>query len=279
MTTYFQPRIPLSFESADGTIVAAMPLADYSWQRGPQAKRIPSVQLVNGNYEYDQLGTAVATKGNVTHTISCAIYDDDPSVIDDTFDALQSALDLIGLGKLWAADRTGARRWAWGRCVAIPGSQWSAGQSTQLGGISMEFRQQSDWYESAATVDTEAIAETPHAYTVANDSGRRILNAVIVLSGTWTGPVEFQNATNGYGWIYDSEGTDSGSSSADQVRFDAGSNRVDRSSDGGLNWVNVYDLLTPNAGQLQQMIFEAGDNDLTVTDGGSPDATIEITWY
>ncbi len=271
----FSPKFPLTFESSDGMTVATFPLANYSFESS-QPLRVPSVPLIDADYEYDQLGTRPARKAPAVIRIAGIFFDESPQTVDDDLDTFEANLLNIGLGKLWMEDQSSARFWAWARPTAAPAIRWQAGDVTSKG-ITLEFRRQSDWQAEEATEVSEDYAESPHAWTVANGGLRRILNAVIVLSGTWTGPVTITNTTNGYAFTYD--GGDAGSDPNDQVRFDSGFNRVDRSTDGGATWTNAFANYTPAVGQVQMMILEPGNNAMTVTDGGSPDANITVTFY
>jgi hypothetical protein len=269
----FQPRIPTTFESIDGTTVLTFGVAEYEWDSS-QPLYVPSVPLVGANYAYDQLGSAPPVKQNARETLRFVVYEDTPAEVDTAIDALKARCVSIGLGKLWLTASDGSRRWAYARVAAMPALHWAAGDILRKA-VSIDFDRQSDWYASSQSSSSNVLASDPDTFTIANPSANKLFNSVIRIANTWTSPVTIENTTNGYGIVYSG---DDGVSPNDVVRFDAGTGRVDRSADGGSTWTQDYADYAPlAAGQVQIMVLEPGDNDFSVASANG--ATVTVLFY
>jgi hypothetical protein len=279
--TDFQPRTLTTFESTDGLTVATFGRAEYEWD-SEQPLATPFVDVVGSDYGFDQLGTAPAKKMPGTETLRYMVFEDDPADVDAAVDDIMAKCFNIGLGKLWATDKTGARRWAYARATKLPSLKWSAGDIFSRS-VEMEFRRQSDWYEASLSSISETIDSVPETFTLTNPGALRLFNAILLLSGTWHGPISITNETNGYLFSYAPDGDDSGSSINDHVMFDSGAGRCWRSTDAGLTWSAADDKLQIGgvlaSSQVQIMRLDAGDNDFSVTDGGTPNATLTFEFY
>jgi hypothetical protein len=269
----FQPRIPTTFESTDGTTVLTFGVAEYEWDSA-QPLYVPSVPLVGANYAYDQLGSAPPVKQNARETLRFVVYEDTPAEVDTAIDDLMAKCVSIGLGKLWLTASDGSRRWAYARAAAMPALHWAAGDILRKA-VSLDFDRSSDWYAASQTISSNDLASDPDTFTINNPTGSDILNAVVKLSGVWASPVTIENTTNGYGIVYSG---DDGASSDDVVRFDAGTGRIDRSDDAGATWTPDYASYAPfAAGQVQIMILDPGDNDFSVDNANG--ATVVVSFY
>ena len=96
--TDYQPSIPTSFEPLVGSEIT-FNRAEYEYSE-EQDHYVPSVKLVFGDYEYDQLGIADAPVGNKVIALRFVAFQTDPEAVDDEVEALQGMTGR--LGKLWA---------------------------------------------------------------------------------------------------------------------------------------------------------------------------------
>ena len=271
----FQPKILTTFESSDGLTVLTFPRAEYEWESS-QDLYTPAAEVVGAGYIYDQLGSGSPIKKVGMETLRFVVVQDNPATVDSDVDALIAGCISIGRGKLYTTDSAGTRRWAWARAVSLPSLRWSRGDIFTKQ-ASMAFRRQSDWYATSQTSVIGTLNGSPDSFTVTNPGTQRVWNAVIILKGTWTAPVTILNETTGYAYSYDDG--DDGNSANDWVRFDSGSGRVFRSTDGGTTWSDADAYITLGSGQAQQMRIDPGDNTFTFSDLGTPSGTLTVQFY
>lgn len=272
--TDYQPRILTTFESSDGLTVVTFPRAEYEWESS-QGLYVPAAELVGAGYVYDQLGTGAAPKKAATETLRFVVLEDDPATVDTTTDTIVARAHQIGRGKLYTTDKNGARKWAWARAVSLPSLRWSAGDIFTRQ-ASIEFRRQSDWYDTSLTTVIGTLNGAPDTFTVTNPGVQRIYNAILTLKGTWTSIASISNDTSGYAFTYEN---DAGTTANDWVRFDSGSGRCFRSTDGGTTWTDADANLVLASGQAQIMRIDPGANTFTYTDGGTPSGTLTVEFY
>jgi hypothetical protein len=253
------------------------PLAEFEYEE-EQGLYVPAAALTGGHYDLDQLGTASPVKQSAMLRISARVVEDTPDEVDAAVQNILARCWSIGRGKLWTRGRVSAAevlRWAWARPLAMPRVEWAAGGIVTKD-LRLAFRRMSDWYGDtlAAYTGASAVAITtdPQVVTITNAGDAKVFNAIITLSGTYTNPV-IANAANSY----QLESTRTGASANDQLRFDAGARRVERSTDGGSTWAGDYGAFVRPAGQIQLFVLEPGDNDLTIT--GVTTGTLDVSFY
>lgn len=268
-------RYAEKFTSSDGsTLSYSFPLNLYEWDAGAQGLEVPVSALAGASYDYNQLASSVSPKRNAVESVRFLKYSSTVANMASELDNARSKCQRIGLGKLWTLDSGGTRRWAWARLASMP--SWTVTDPFQIP-VSVSFLRFSDWYSDTAFTDASnpySIAASPTTFTVNNAGDARVFNAILTLKGTFTNPM-ITNTTNGYRL----QSTRDGAASSDWLRFDAGKNRVEFSSDGGANYAGDLVNFVRKAGQVQLMVLEPGDNDFSVSDDGSPSASLLFTFY
>lgn len=181
----FQPRIPISFTTPDGsTSVFTFPVTEFEFQ-SDQGLYLSSVPVVGANYPFDQLGTSRPIKQAAREQLRFMVYESDPATVDSDIDAMLSKLVSIGQGKLTTQDKNGVVRWAYARVLNMPMIQWRAGDIYSKA-CSLEYQRLSDWY-GATNYNTDfSINTDPKSITIVNAGNERIYNAVLTLKGAPT---------------------------------------------------------------------------------------------
>lgn len=278
----YQPRIPTKFQNAAGTAEFVFPLAEYSFEL-EAGLYVPESPLTGAHGGLDLLGMGTAPKHSQMLRLSFTAFEDEPKTVDATIDEMLSKLHSYGRGKLWTSglDASGnvELRWTWARAVAMPRLSWEAGDVVSKAAL-CGFRCEPFWYGAALEItehdlnepDQFTVVTDPDTFTVSNPGTARVYNAVIELAGTFTDPT-ITNLTNGYRLRTLRDGT----LAAHRVRFDAGRPAVEYSADGGILWAGDYGNFVRQAGQVQLMVLEPGDNQFEIAGAAGAVLTIAAT--
>lgn len=256
-------------ESADGSITVTWPTSLLEWEPS-QGLRIPVAAVPGGSYEFDLQGTGPAMRANARETVRFAVkHGTDPTEIDEDIEELCWKLYLAGRLKLFTVDANGDRRWCWARLVEMPSMRIS---NPYIVPVSLSFMRFSDWYATTAYEETFVIDASPKTITVENPGLMGAFAAVLILRGTFTNPVITNNA-NGYVF----ETARDGSNSAHYLKVDAGRHTIEWSTNSGGLYADDWANYQRPSGQVQLMVFEAGENELQLT--GANGAELDVSFY
>jgi hypothetical protein len=264
----YHPRRLEKFTSSDGsTTVATFPLYAFD-QESTQPLRTPEERVAGAHYGFDLLGTAPGLKDDGNERLRAEVWAATPAAVDTAVGDLRSKCHRIGLGKLWAVDSAGVRRWSWARLREMIPIKWSAGDTFRVG-VALDFRRQSDWYAESLTSSTAAASGT---VVINNPGTAKVYTAVITLYGTYTNPV-ITNTTTGYICQTNRDGT----SANHRVRFNAETGEILYASDGGTVWSDDYANYVRPSTQVHIMVLNPGNNSFTFS--GVTSATIAWSFY
>lgn len=127
------------------------------------------------------------------------------------------------------------------------------------------------FYSDTLTTDTTIIDSSPKTYTINNPGTAEKLNPKVVLTGPLSSPM-ITNTTNGISLQYNGV-----ISAGHNVTID-----IDPDTD---EFTAVTDLAVNVIGNIEHsgsaalMVLDAGDNDLSVTDGTHTTGTVKIEFY
>lgn len=233
---------------------------------------------IGTSYAIDLLSGLPAPKEISQETVSMTIGGPAMSgpQLDAQLDAMRAALVTIGLGRLWTIDDSGGLRWAWARITQLP--EVSLGVA-QIGYVSLQvvFVRLSDWLSPTETQLVETVTTTPYTFT-ASPAGTATINAVTFLltanaAGGFDAPTLTNNLT-GETWS-----STRVAANGDQLRVDTGRMAVEYSTDGGTTWTPDYANFSFGATQADFMRLGATGNSLTLTNSGTPDCTLDVSWF
>lgn len=268
----YQPRILEKFENAAASISYAFPLAEYEWQT-EQGLYLPEMPVTGANYGYDQLGqSSLAVKQSAVETLRFVVLETSPSAVDTALDEMMSEIIRCGRGKLFAIDSSSVRRWAWARGMSMPSLRWRAGDINRKA-ASIAFRRFSDWYGTTAFATDYTMDSSSESFNVVNDGNARVYNAVFILKGTFSDAI-ITNTTNGYRL----KSTRDGSASGHWLKFDAGKNSVEFSTNSGSTYAGDWSNFVRQPRQVQLMVLGPGTNAFTATFTGTPSATLSVSF-
>jgi len=272
----YQPRIPEKFENLAGAQTYTFPVGEYEWQSS-QSLRIPSVSLAGADYAYDLLLTRPGLRTVSRERITLTIQATTPTLVDTAIDNMRAGLWLPGRGKLFTIDNAGVRRWAYARPESMPATSWRAGDIFRLR-VDLTFARFEDWFKSSAESATTTAASTPKNFTVNNPGNAPVYVMTIRLRANgatgFTNPALVNN-TNGYSW----SSTRDAASANSELKVDTGRNTIKYSNDNGSSYANDLALFTRGATQVAYFRLDPGDNELTYTDGATPDVDIQFDFY
>ena len=265
------PRYAEKFTSDDGsTIVFTFPLNLYEWDSGNQPLSSPFAPLAGAHYDYDMLGTSLATKRNAVESIRFIVKGTAAEIQDKIAEARQECY-RAGRGKLWALDSTGDRWWAYARVRSMPGFQLDNPFSVPM---TMDFERMSDWYNDTAVAADVTLNANPTTFSIDTLGNSKVFNAVFIFKGTYVNPA-LTNSTNGYVMA----STRDGSNANHWLRFDAGKRRVEFSSNGGTSYTGDFASFARQTAQVQFMVLEPGVNNFSCAFGGVPSGTLSYSLY
>jgi hypothetical protein len=269
------------FESADGLIGKTWPtnLLEYEQEQELIAS---SAALAGADYQFDQLGAARSLKGIATERVRFMVVGS-PSVVDSEIDEIK-ALANIGRGKVWTKGDGGVYRWAWARLQAMlqnPVSYENVGRTP----VSLSFTRFSDWHdEEPLGYEGEFMLDAdPDTVIVTNPGNAEVYDAVIIVKGTFDG----LRITNNSALLPDGvtpyvlETTSTGAGPDDWIRFDAGRNAVEISSDGGATWADDSANFVRQDGQARLMVMSVVANELVIEGANGCDLVVEMygAWH
>lgn len=265
------PRYLEKLESSDGLISITFPTAAYEWESS-QALRTPEAVAAGAHYAYDHRGIAEGLKASGSERLRFLMSHATIATLDTNLDTLKEKVLGIGLGKLYTLTAAGVRRWAWARPTAQPTTLVRAGEPNMLSVSALEFRRESDWYDTSQTSTILTPNADPYTDAVSNAGNAKVYNAVITIKGTFTNP-SITNLTTGYSFSSTRDGSDANH----WLEVDCGAFTVRFSTDGGLSWSNDIALFSRGAYQAQFMVLAAGTNSLSI--GGCNGATVTTEFY
>jgi len=274
--TLASPRWLEQFASVDGLASYAFPVDDFEYEPA-QAFRRAEAPAVGADYPVDLLGAAPWPKAVAEEAVRFTIWGATAADADAQFDACVATLREIGLGKLWAVDAVGARRWAWAKLLARPSYLVDVNGYFNVP-VALRFARFSDWFAEAATAGSTAISATPHAFTITNP-GNAPARAV-VLRFRANGPAGFTNPslvnlTNGYAFASSRDAVSADS----ELKLDTERGQALWSDTNGATYADDYALVTLGPTQVGLMQLEPGTNAFQYSDAGSPNLTLEWSFY
>lgn len=273
----FLQRYAEKFTSLDGTVSYTFPLRAYEYE--PEQALKPSLAgVVGADYAHDFLGANRWVKDVGSESIRFEVVGSaTPAALDTEIDSLVSKLVSIGLGKLYTIDSAGSRRWCYAKLDARPGVQVRIGEWMRQP-VSLHFVRLSDWFDTTATTGTVSVTTSPKTFTINNPGNARVRAITFRLRSNnatgFTNP-SLSNGTTGQSIA----STRDAASANSELKIVTDTFQVLWSTDDGANYANDYDLVTLGATQAVLMELEPGDNNFTYTDGGTPNFSLEYSFY
>lgn len=271
------PRVaPVRFESLDASLVVHIPDALLEYEP-TQDFSLALNTLTRRSYAFDGYRGGLAAKAPGEESLRFGIWGRTDEEADELADSFLQASMRIGTGKLWIRLASGVERWAYARARSRPAIR-SSWDSPLITPVSWPLVRLSDWYAAEPTTFSQALSATPTNFVVTNPGTAVARDLVLRLRanaiGGFTNPA-ISNAANAHSVAStrDATGAD------DELRFDNAAHTVKRSTNDGATYADDYSLVT--IGDLQAALLELapGDNLLTYTDGGTPDAVLEGSFY
>lgn len=260
------------FESADGGVSYVFPLGRYEYDPS-QPLSSPIEPLAGAHGAFRHLGTGVSLVRPGSELVRF-VFNGTASEQEAEIDEARFKCFSVGLGKLWTLDSDATRRWAWAEITEMP-SMVVRYKSERILPMSISFTRISPfWYGESQQSDEITLDEDPETFQITVAGDLFVMDAVFVFDGTFTNP-NLVNDTNGYEF----SSTRDGSSTDHVLRVDAGRSAVEFSTDNGDTYADDFALFSRGASQAQFMRLEAGVNDFTYNDGGTPNAALTILYY
>lgn len=274
MTEYL--RYPEKFVSADGLLSYTFLTDDMEYQEA-QAFRQAVASPAGGDYAHDFRGLDPWAKDLGQVSVRFTIWKDTAAAAMTEFDSCAATLLRAGRGKLYTIDQAGVERWCWAKLVGRPSYTVTADQFLNMP-CEADFARFSDWFDATATADSQAIDATPKTFTITNPGNLPTTFVVFRLRSNgasgYTNPT-IENTTNGYAFQVARTAVDGN----EEERVNSETNLVERSTDDGSTYAADYSKLTRGNAQVAIMRLEPGDNTFSVTDGGTPDWSLEWSFY
>jgi len=264
------------FTNAADTISYTFVLNSYEWQ-SQQAFRTALAPVIGADYPYDHHGLFAAPRSEAREVIRCVYPSNTASNIEAAVKEARGEIARIGKGKLYTLDSAAARKWAWARAMASPSLSVSSGLAN-IAPMVFDFARLSDWFTTSQTTGSQTCDASPETFTINNPGDLPCLTVVFRFrSNGATGGTNMAltNTTNGFTFstTRDLTGADH------ELKVDCGAYSVKRSTDNGANYADDYSLFTVGAGQVGFMRLEPGDNAMSYTDGGTPDLSLEWSFF
>jgi len=185
-------------------------------------------------------------------------------------------LPMLGEQKLVEVLEDGSERYTWAKVEGRP--QIVLGyQYVEYFEVTATFVQRLPyWFVDAMTV-TQAVAATPTTFNVTQNGNEESRQLVLTLkpngAAGYTQPV-LRNVTNNHRLQIMHTATDVNN----WVRVDMKRGTIEESTDGGITWQNAYKYLLLPATQIDLFRLEAGSNEISYTDNGTPSLTITLDY-
>jgi len=246
---------------ASGIVATAsgvFPTHRYEYQQ-EQPLLYSMVPLTGANYGFDQMGGGAAIKANGVEVVRFLDVGAASGINADVdrFKAMQT----YGRGRIWTqvAPASGLR-WAWARLAAMPSLSFTVEDASVVQPVFVTFERFSDWYGDPIGAAGEfTLGSNPQTITVTNPGSTPVKNAIITVKNTFNGLV-ITNTTTGY--VLASSRV--GAASSDWLRFDAGRNTVQFSSNSGATWADGSANFIRAADQVGLMVMAPGPNSVTI---------------
>lgn len=281
------PRYLSRAESPDATISVTFPRFRGEYEQEQPLIRSSS-PLTGQDYSFDQMGEARSLKANGIERVRFLLVDQSATGIDAAIDELK-ALASLGRVKIFT---TGAgdehegdgARWAWARLEMMPTLSLGV-RDRQSAPVSLSFDRFSDWFsvDPIGPLGEFEIAADPETVEVANPGNAPIYNAIVTVKGAFAG-LSISNETAlvpGTESPYVLETDSLGAGAADWIRFDAGRNVVEISSDSGATWADDSGNFVRADGQVRLIVFAPGANELTIAGAAGCEIVVEMygAWH
>lgn len=279
------PRYLNRVENVSGSVSITLPRfwAEYE-QEQPLLRS--SSPLTGQDYSFDQLGDAPSIKANASERVRFTEVGD-PADIDVAIDALKAlATGRVKIFTIGAGDdHDGSQeRWAWARMDMLPSVSLGV-KNRETQPVSMSFERFTNWFsvEDIGIFGEFNLYDDPEVISVYNPGNADVYNAVVTVKGPFSGLV-ITNANavlQGTSTPYVLQSDSVGVSMADWIRFDAGRNAVELSSDSGATWDDDSGNFVRQAGQVRLMVFAPGANALTIDGAAACDVVVEMygAWH
>jgi hypothetical protein len=267
---------PTKFENPYGELVYEFPRISFEHEQSQDVRNAFS-PVVGADYGFDFHGELAAPKGFGQESVRFVIVGDTLAETEAALDEAKSRLYRAGRGKLYIEALDGTTRWAWARIGAMPNMRFGVANRSFVP-VVVDFIRFTDWYGELIT-GSAVITSTPDTFTITNP-GNAVIKALTLRlrsnsAAGFTDPL-LLNQTNGYQIAT----TRDAASVNDEWRIDTdGEPRVRYSTDNGATYSDDYDLVTIGPQQVSLMQLNPGDNQFEYTDQGTPDLTLEWSFY
>lgn len=274
----YQPRIPVRFESADGSEELSFPLAGFTLDID-QDMDTPDEKLAGVDGSWDSIGAGEATLRSITVRLSFEAVEDEPEDVDAVVDEVLSKIRRFGVGKLWTIGRDEAgndvERWGWFRATGKPGQRWQAGDVLRKAMLAT-FRGGPYWMSDTEESEGGALTGTDTFAIDVPGTGPVYWMVMTVRASSVGGfsNVVIENLANGYKLT----GTRDAASADDVMRVDTEVQSFEFSDDDGGTYSDDFASWEYGALQVAPFRLEGGQiNNLRVT--GVSDGVFALTYF
>lgn len=272
------PRYLYRFTSIDENTVLTFPLVQYEWESS-QDQRLALSPAVGAHYAHDHQVRAASPRDPARESVRAMVSESSAGDIDTELANIRARAIRIGLGKLWTKDEGDNLRWAYARPVATPGMtlRWDQVEANIVP-VNLDWERLSDWFEETKTTGSTTVSSSPHDFTI-NNPGDLPAYAIVFRfrsdgASGFTDP-KLLNLANAYEFESTRDAVDTDS----ELRVDTDEHDVEWSTDNGSSYSDDYGNFSIGDAQVQWMVLEPGDNSMRYTDGGTPNLTIEWSFY
>lgn len=276
----FQPRIPVRFESADGSETLTFPLAGYQVEIS-QDMDTPAESLAGVDGQWDTLGEGEARLGAIAIRLSFEAVESAPEEVDAVVDEVRAKLRRFGQGKLWTVGRddggNDVERWTWMRATAKPTERWAAGDVLRKA-LTVSARGGPYWFEADEVIVDEEVESSPLSLNVDVPGTAPVYWMRMLITSESAAGFEnlvIENLTNGYALT----GSRSSASVDDVMRIDTERWAFEFSDDAGATWSDDYASWEEGPLQVAPFRLEGGQtNVLRLTCDGTPEYSFRLTF-
>jgi hypothetical protein len=264
------------FQSLDGSQVVTFGGAAYNWQTDEQF-RLSLDSVAAADWAFDTWGTGVAPLAPAAERVSWLIRGATEAALETEYSAIRAKLLRIGRGYLIRRDADGTERRALARPAMMPLITRSPGQGLTLP-VNLEFRRLSHWEALTPTTGSTTATTTSHAFTITNPGDVAVDAVVFRLRANSAGPTNdpsLANTTTGFTISTTRDLTNANH----EIRIDTGRWAVEWSTDDGATYASDWQFASLGSGQVGMMRLVPGANSFTLTTGGSPNVTVEWSFF
>lgn len=269
-------RSPVRIESEDGTLSYTFPRYAYEWGSS-QEFRTSYGEGIGTSFAYDYLGRTTAPRGVGKDQVRFLIYAGSPAATESEMQTLRSILGRLGRGKLWVQSSANEMWWAWVRLESMPEIIYGTGRGP-IHPISLSFVRLCDWREEDQVTGTVNLTSASQSFTITNPGDAFVFDAVFRFrsnGATGFDTPTLKNMING--WQFSSARVASGAD--DELKVDCAQSKVLWSTDDGSTYASDFVNLTISDKQGGFMRLNVGDNEMLYTDGATPDAVLEYSFW